>query len=186
MFTFSGLPHEVLAGLEQSFEASPEPLARLEEVFDHLAGLGGSDERGTLVGTLDLPREFDEKQPEITGDVGHGGGGAVVEGSPVVDPFAQGVCVKDRAEQQDGGLLGIPVLDAVAWRDVVVDGVCLGGPRGRLWRGRLGVMAVGGRVVGRRFGLGGAVALGVRVVGRRVSWAGEGGSTTSARAFGGV
>lgn len=93
----SGLPHVVLADLEEFGEADPQTRAALEEVFYHFVALLLADLGDGLFGPLDLTGELDEEEPELTGHFGEGGGRAVVEDGPVVDPLAERVGVEDGA-----------------------------------------------------------------------------------------
>lgn len=173
VFALGGLPHELLAGFEQLLDAAPETFAALEKVLDGVVVVGVLDADQRFFGTLDFPRQLDEQQPEVARDVGHGGGGTVVEDGPVVDPFAQRIGVKDRAEQDDGSFCGVPVLEGVTGGDSGAFGVFLGGLGGGLGGGRGRLHGLGRGGAGRgglATGTGALLVLGgihIVLVGRR-------------------
>jgi hypothetical protein len=146
-----GAVHLLLAGLEQLLEAHPQPLARLEEVLGQLAPLLLPDALDRLVGAPVLPRQLDEQQPHVAGEVRHGRAMAVAVAGPVVDPLAERVGVEDGAEQRDGLLGRVPVLEREAGGDVRATRVLFGGHAGLL-RGRCLWFLWGGCLWHRRLG----------------------------------
>ena len=142
-----GTEHGGLAGLEELLELVHDALAGLDELLDHLAVVLGPDLGHGLLGALDLARQLDEEQPELAGHLADGRARAVVVDGPVVDPLAERVRVEDAAEQLDGLLGRVPVLEREAGRDLVPLGIGLGGLAGRRRRGRL-LVAHGARAGG--------------------------------------
>jgi len=116
-------PHVLLARLEKVLELVPEPLAALHELLDDFAVLGSADRREEFSGALELGTQLDQELPEPSSSAGGLVGAAVVELGPVEDPFAERVGIEDRAEQDDGPLVGIPVLEGVVGRDASLGGL---------------------------------------------------------------
>jgi len=131
----AGTQHGSLTGLEELPELVRDPVAGLDELLDHLPVVLGPDLGDDLLGALDLPGKLDEEEPQLAGLLADGGTGTMVVDGPVIDPFAQGVGIEDAAEQHDGLLGGIPVLERVARGDPVPLGIGLRGLAGhRGWR----------------------------------------------------
>lgn len=140
-FPLGGLPHELLARLEQLLEAPPQPFAALEETLDGLLRVGALDAAYALVRPLHLARQLDQQQPQLARHIRHGRRRPVVEHRPVVDPLAQRVGVEHAAQQDDRHLRRVPVLDRVPRRDPRAGRVLLGGVGGRFGcRGGLGLL----------------------------------------------
>lgn len=137
----AGAKHGGFASLEQLAELVREPVAGLDELVEHLTVLLGADLAHHLLGTLDLARELDEKEPKLTGLVANGRTRAVMVHGPVINPFAEGVGVKDTAKEHDGLLSRVPVLKRVTGRDPVTLAVGVRRGTGRARRGRLLVRA---------------------------------------------
>lgn len=165
----AGLEHGGLAGLQELLQLVGEALPGLDEVLDHVPGLLLADAGHALLGALDLAGELDQQEPELAGHVRDGGRGPVVVDGPVVDPLAQAVGVEDAAQEHDGLLGGVPVLERVARGDAVAAGVGLGGLGGRRRLLGRGGRAGGVRSLGRRGRLSTAARGGGGFVARRVT-----------------
>lgn len=135
-FALGCLPHVELTGFEQLLEPIPQAVATFQKVLDNLLCLDALNPWETFVGPLDLSRKLDQQQPQVARHVGHGSGCAMVEHRPVVDPLAERVGIEYAAQEDDGGLGWVPVLDRVPWRDSGALGVRFGGGRWRLRRWR--------------------------------------------------
>jgi hypothetical protein len=125
-------PHVIFATLEELLHALPKAVPRVEELGDQGLLLGALDATGfdALLGSLALPAQLDEKQPEFTGHFGGRGLGAVSVYGPIVDPLAEGVRVEYGSEEHDGSFLRVPVIGGVTLRDAGGGGLFLG-RRGR-------------------------------------------------------
>lgn len=141
-------PHKFFTSFQKLLEPAPQPIATLQEIFHHLTIIVCSDARKTFIRSFHFPREFDQQEPQVAGYIGHRGGRAMMEDSPVVNPFTERVGIKHTAQQKDRWLSRIPVLDGVTGGDPSLGGIR--GRRHRGWRCRLG--RFGGW---RRPGLGG-------------------------------
>jgi hypothetical protein len=136
-----GLPHVVLAHLEELGEADPQTLTTLEKIFNHFVALLLADLGHRFFSPLDFAGELDEQEPELACHLGEGGSGSVVEDGPVVDPFAERVGIEDGAEEHNGFFAGVPVLVRVAGGDASAARIFFSG----LARGLCGS---GGRLLG--------------------------------------
>ena len=164
VFALGRFPHELLAGLEQLLDAAPESFATFQKVLDGVLVVGMLDAPEGFVGPLDFPRQLDQQQPEVARDIGHRGGGPVVEDGPVVDPFAQRVGVKDTAQEHDRGFGGVPVLVGVSGGDAGTLGILLGGLGGGLGGRRLGLGRSGAGGGGLTAGAGAILLGGIHII----------------------
>jgi hypothetical protein len=121
------LQHGGLTGLEELLELVGETVARLNKVIDHLFVLLRADTGHALFGALHLASKLDQEEPELTGNVGDGGRGAVMVDGPVIDPLTQTVGIEDAAQEHDGFLGWVPVLEGVSGWDAMLARVGLGG-----------------------------------------------------------
>lgn len=142
-----GAKHGGLARLEELAKLVGEALTSLDEFFDHLLVVLGTDLGNGLLGALDLSGQLDEEKPKLASHVRDGSGRSMVVDGPVIDPLSEGVGIKDTAEKHDGLLGRIPVLERVSSGDPVPLGISLrglAGYRGRWWLLLLGSDGPGG------------------------------------------
>lgn len=107
----AGLEHGRLTGLEELLEFVSKALPGLDEVIHHLLVLLGADARHAFFGALDLTRELNQEEPQLSGHVGDGRGGTVVVDGPVIDPLAKTVSIKNATKEHDGFFRRVPVLE---------------------------------------------------------------------------
>lgn len=123
VLVLTGLEHGGFASPEQGLKLVREALTRINESFDHLTFIHVTDPGANLLRALDFARQVDEQEPKVAGHVRDGSGRSMVIDGPVIDPFAQGVEVKNTTKQQDRILGRVPVLQGVSARDAVLLGI---------------------------------------------------------------
>jgi hypothetical protein len=124
---FCSLEHVLLANLQQFVETFPKSFSTVEEIVNEFAIIAAADARQTLFGAFDLASELDEGEPEVAGHLGDRSRGPVEGYCPIVDPFAEAVCIEDAAEKKDGLFIGVPVLEVVAGGYTCCSRIAVGG-----------------------------------------------------------
>lgn len=126
--------HGSLAGLEKLAKLVGKAVTGVHELLEDLLVLLGTDLVDTLIGTLDFSGQLNQEQPQLSGHLGDRSSGTMMVDSPVIDPFAKGVGIKDTPKQQDRLLRGVPVLQRISGRDLPILSIFLGRHTCRRWR----------------------------------------------------
>jgi hypothetical protein len=123
----------LLTNLQQLVETFPKPFSTVEEIVNEFAVIASTDTGKRLLGAFDLASELDKREPEITCHFGNGCRRPVECYRPVVDPFAETVCIEDTAEKEDGFFIRVPVLEVVAGGYTCCSRIAVGGSGAFRW-----------------------------------------------------
>ena len=122
----------LLTHFQQLVEAFPQPFPTIEEIVNEFAVIAAANARQVFLSSLDLAGKLDEGKPEVAGHFGDRSRRPVEGYCPVIDPFAEAVCIEDATEKKNWLFIRVPVLEVVASGYTCCSRVAIGGD-GTFW-----------------------------------------------------